>query len=188
MKHSSTNEELMQLLSQDNERAFTELYQRFWQTLFAIAYNRLKEIPTAEDIVHDVFASLWKNRHTVKVDSLENYLATAVKYMVLAQVKKQAHARKYQSQTTALYIPAMAEEDSVHYRRILAMVQEEINQLPEKCRLIFRCSREQGMSTRQIAQSLHISPKTVDNQLHKALTHLRLKMKHILFNMLSVLC
>ena len=177
----------MQLLSHGDEQAFTELYRRFWETLFAMAYNRLKDMQAAEDIVHDIFAGLWKNRHTIKVDSLENYLASAVKYMVLAHVKKQAHARKYQTQTASLYIPAVSEEDSIHYRRILAMVQQEINQLPEKCRLIFRYSRELGMSTRQIAQSLQISPKTVDNQLHKALMHLRLKMKHLLFNILFFL-
>ena len=56
------NQELLHLVSKDDKMAFTELYHRFWQQLFAIAVNRTKEKQTAEDIVHDVFASLWVNR------------------------------------------------------------------------------------------------------------------------------
>ena len=85
---SYNNNELLDLLSKSDEFAFSEIYDRFWQKLFAIAYNRLKEIQTAEDIVHDVLVSLWANRERVTIESLENYLATAAKYMVMAKIKK----------------------------------------------------------------------------------------------------
>jgi RNA polymerase sigma-70 factor (ECF subfamily) len=175
-----TNEELLLRISQGSEEAFTALYNRFWETLFAIAYNRLKDIQLSEDVVHDVFASLWKNRQNLQIEHIDNYLATAVKYAVLAQIKKKLHAKTYATQTTALHLPESGAEDTIHYRHILEMMQQEINLLPEKCRLIFKYSREKGMSTQQIAQSLHISPKTVDNQIHKALLRLKNKMKHLL--------
>lgn len=182
-----TDEELMYQVSKDSERAFNELYDRFWEKLFAIAYNRLKDLQVAEDVVQDVFTSLWNNRRALEAVSLNNYLAAAVKYMTLAHFRKQEYARKFTLETAFRQTTETPTETVIHYRGVLKLVNEEVNLLPEKCRLIFRCSRQNGMSTKEIARHLHISPKTVDNQLNKALHHLRLKMKHLLFGLLSFL-
>jgi RNA polymerase sigma-70 factor (ECF subfamily) len=172
---SYNNNELLSLLSEGDELAFAEIYNRFWQKLFAIAYNRLKEIQTAEDIVHDVLVSLWSNRKKVSIESLENYLATAAKYMVLAKIKKKERQRIYNNnashQAPVFDLPM---ETSLHYKYILEIVKNEVEKLPEKCRLIFKCSRNAGMPVKQIAKELNISPKTVENQLNKALKQLKL--------------
>lgn len=164
------------MLSKSDELAFAEIYDRFWQKLFAIAYNRLKEIQTAEDIVHDVLVSLWANRERVTIESLENYLATAAKYMVLAKIKKKVRERVYNTTITLHRAPVfdLPIESSLHYKYILEMVKNEVEKLPEKCRLIFKCSRNAGMPVKQIATKLNISPKTVENQLNKALKQLKL--------------
>ena len=62
--------ELLYLLAQNDKAAFTELYNRYWQKLYAIAYNRLKETQTAEDIVHDVMAGLWSSREKINIELL----------------------------------------------------------------------------------------------------------------------
>lgn len=172
--HLYDNKSLLTLLSGSDEFAFTEIYNRFWQKLFAITYNRLKEIQSAEDIVHDVFASLWTNRKKIEIESLDKYLATAAKYLVLAKIKKKEQERIYKStfhQTTVFELPV---ETSLHYKRILEIVKTEVEKLPEKCQLIFKYSRNEGMPVKQIAKELSISPKTVENQLNKALKHLKL--------------
>jgi len=92
---SYNNETLLELLTQGDEYAFTEIYDRFSKKLFAVAYSRLKEVQEAEDIVHDVFASLWANRTKVEVKSLENYLAVAAKYTVFAKIKRKEYQRLY---------------------------------------------------------------------------------------------
>ena len=74
---SYRDEDLLILLAKNDKDAFTELYNRYWAVLFGIAYNRLQQAVTAEDIVHDVFLSLWKNKTDQKILQLENYLATA---------------------------------------------------------------------------------------------------------------
>lgn len=172
---SYNNNELLNLLSESDERAFGEIYNRFWQKLFAIAYNRLNEIQTAEDIVHDVLVSLWSNREKVSIESLENYLATAAKYMVLAKIKKKERQRIYNNsashQAPVFDLPM---ETSLHYKYILEIVKNEVEKLPEKCKLIFKYSRNAGMPVKQIAKELNISPKTVENQLNKALKQLKL--------------
>ena len=165
------------MLSKSDKYAFTEIYTRFWQKLFAIAYNRLKEIQAAEDIVHDIFASLWANRNKIEIESLDNYLATAAKYIVLAKIKKKEQERIYKKTFHQVPVFDLPVETSLHYKRILEIVKNEVEKLPEKCRLIFKYSRNEGMPVKQIAKELSISPKTVENQLNKALKQLKLATK-----------
>lgn len=170
---SYTEKQLLDLLSKSDELAFTEVYHRYWQKLVATAYSRLKEIPEAEDTVHDVFASLWANRQKTEIKSLENYLATAAKYIVLDKIKKRERNRVYQNSQAETPVFEMAIDTSLHYKRILELLKTEVEKLPERCRLIFWYSRNKGLTTSQIAEELHISPKTVENQLNKALKQLR---------------
>lgn len=173
MYASFENTVLVDLLSKDDEKAFTELYNRYWQKLFAIAYNRLVEVETAEDVVHDVFAGLWSNRHKIAIESLENYLATATKYLVLTKIKRKIRERSFVASIDIAPVGELTTESSIHYKQILDLVNQEVEVLPEKCRLIFKCSRNEGLTTKQIANRLHLSPKTVENQLTKALTRLK---------------
>jgi RNA polymerase sigma-70 factor (ECF subfamily) len=167
------NDLLLELLSKDDELAFTELYSRYWKKLFAVAYNRLKEIQSAEDVVHDVFASLWANRRKSKMVLLENYLATATKYMVFAKIKKILKERNYSNDSHQTPLIDLPIETSLHYKRILEIIKIEVEKLPEKCKVIFKFSRNDGMSVKMIAKKLDISPKTVENQLNKALRQLK---------------
>lgn len=174
------NKILLRLLCEGDETAFTELYHRYWKSLFSIAYNRLREMQTAEDIVHDVFASLWTNRQKIHIDSLENYLATAVKYMVLARIKRMERDRVFKLNTGSEIQEDVTVENKVHFKRILEIIELEVEKLPEKCKLIFKYSREQGMPAKDIARVMQISPKTVENQLNKALRQLKLVAKSFL--------
>ena len=171
---SYDNKILLDLLSTGDELAFTELYDRFWKKLFAIAYNRLKEVQAAEDIVHDIFVALWANREKSAIGSLDNYLATAVKYMVLAKIKLKERERIYNNTRQQVPLFDLPVETSLHYKRMLEIVKTEVEKLPEKCKLIFKYSRDEGMPVKQIAEELSISPSTVENQLNKALKQLRL--------------
>lgn len=177
---SYTTDELLGFLTKSDEFAFTEIYERFWNKLFAISYNRLGEYDVAEDVVHDVFTSLWANRTKAEIASLENYLATATKYMVLLKIKKKERERIYNNTLNEVPVTELPIEASLHYKKILEIVKIEIEKLPERCRLIFKYSRNDGMSVKDIAQQLDISPKTVENQVNKALTHLRLATRSFL--------
>lgn len=167
------SKELLALLKQDSSSAFTQIYYRYWKRLFGIAYNRLKETEAAEDIVHDVFTALWDNRHIIQIDTLESYLAAATKYMVLGRFRKLEREKKYNNALHATSITDISPESSLHYKRILEIVKRQVDSLPERCRLIFIYSRNEGMSAKQIAQKLNISPKTVENQLTKAIKSIK---------------
>jgi RNA polymerase sigma-70 factor (ECF subfamily) len=178
---------LLELLSQSDEQAFMTIYHRYWQKIFTIAHNRLQNSQEAEDIVHDVFFSLWQNRQTQQIQQLENYLAVATKYKVLTRIKSQLRERQYRESIDTGIVVDMPIENRLHYKRILMLVMTEVEKLPEKCRIIFQYSRNEGMSVKQIAKVMHISPKTVENQLNKALRHLRTAVRTFLPLLLAVL-
>lgn len=179
--------ELLYLLTQNDKAAFTELYNRYWQKLYAIAYNRLKETQTAEDIVHDVLVGLWVSRDKINIDLLENYLATATKYAVLGKFRKKERERRFQNSLQQTQVIELPIEDELHCKKILEVIKNEVEHLPERCRLIFKCSREEGKPVKQIARELKLSPKTVENQLTKAIKQLRLATKSLLHSFFSFL-
>lgn len=178
MKGYSLNSDdaLLCLLAQDDELAFNEIYRRYWRILFGIASGKLKSSFLAEDIIHDVFASLWKNRKSIYIQSLQHYLASSTRYLVFKAIRKstlQQHSVLSASVEFKL-------EDSLHNKCLLEFVTREIDTLPLRCRTIFKYSRERGMSNKEIAMEMQISSKTVENQINKALHHLRFSMKKML--------
>lgn len=175
--------ELMLLIRQGDEAAFAELYNRYWQRLYAIAWNRLQDKAAVEDIIHDVFTGLWANRQQVQPENPENYLAVAVKYAVFNRVKKNIREREKLAGFAA-ETPAVQDniETALHHKQLLERVWQEAEKLPERCRLIFSCSREKGMPVKEIARQLGLSPKTVENQLGKALRQLKMAARSLLHN------
>ncbi|MFN8253932.1 MAG: RNA polymerase sigma-70 factor [Ferruginibacter sp.] len=174
---------LVQLLANGDEGAFNEIYHRYWTQLFAMAVNRLKDKSAAEDVVHDVFAGLWHNRTAVQIDKLENYLAVAVKYTILNVLRKRQYEKHYLETAIGTVNVEAVTEQQVQYKWLLQKVQTEIEKLPEKCRLIFKYSRNQGMPVKEIARQLHLSPKTVENQLTRAIRQLRVAVKSAIFSL-----
>lgn len=172
-----SDNELLHLLSADDEKAFTNIYNRYWRVVFAIAYGRLKDAHLAEDILNDVFASLWSNRNKSEIISLENYLASATKYLVFASIRKKSHEERYYASSELK--PELNIENDYFYKQLYEFATKEIESLPERCRLVFRY-REKGMSNSEIAMQMKISIKTVENQINKAFHHLRFAMKKIL--------
>ena len=169
-----SNDELLSLLRSDHQAAFNEIYRRHWQTLYAVAYNRLRDRQKSEDAVHDVFSSLWANRHKSEINNLNAYLATAVKFRVLETIRKEFHKQTY-IQHSSQHVPAESHDISLalHHKRLLQALNEEVQNLPEKCRLVFKYSREANMPIKQIAREMDLSTSTVENHLNKALKRLR---------------
>ena len=163
-------------MSTNDEKAFTEIYNRYWKVVFAIGIGRLKDVHLAEDILHDVFGSLWANRSKTEIISLQNYLASATKYLVFASIRKKTQEQRYYASQLK---PNVDVENDYMYKQLYEFAAREIESLPERCRLVFKY-RERGMSNSEIAMQMKISIKTVENQINKAFHHLRFVMRKIL--------
>lgn len=170
--------ELLELVKLSDGKAFDEVYQRYWRKLYALAYYHLKDSSEAEDVVQEIFVSLWASRERANIRSLYAYLATATKYAVFN------HFSQPGGKTTSLESlmnsqdAALSPADS---RLMEREIREEISKLPEKCRLVFRYSREEGLCNKSISEKLNISTKAVEKHITRALRQLRVQLKHFTF-------
>lgn len=170
----------LERLAADDAEAFNAIYTHFWERLFAVAYRRLEDRAEAEDVVHDVFISLWTHRHRAEIIDIDKYLAVAVKYAVLARIRNRRKRSLLLKGLNFASNMTHDQQDRLDQKLLLERLAGAVERLPDKCRLIFKYSREQGMPVRDIAETLHISPRTVEHQLSKALRRLRFAMRSFL--------
>lgn len=170
---------LVEQLALDNQRALREIFDRYWERLYAVAYNRLRMEEAAEDVVQEVLTALWVRRHEVQIEHLDRYLATAVKYAVFYEIRKRR--RREELETNMEYLQQgrqfLSPEDTLLYKGFMEQIETEMNRLPEKCKLVFQYSREHGLSNKEIAEKLQISPKTVEAHISRAIRQLRTAFK-----------
>lgn len=168
------DEQLLDLIQKNDDRtAFTELYNRYWDKIFILAANALQSPEEAEECVQDIFCSLWNRRKELRLKySLYTYLAVAVKYRIINILDKAFRQKQRAAKMVVEDSFAASAETLLLEKELFARLEKAVNLLPEKCRLVFKMSREQGKTHKQIAEELQISEKTVNNHLTKALKDL----------------
>jgi RNA polymerase sigma-70 factor (family 1) len=169
-------DELINLLRQDKLGAFREIYTRYWKQLYADAYKRLKNKEMAEEIVQEVFTSLWHKRGTLNItQTLGGYLFTSVSNLVIDQYRKDLVRARYKESFKLVYSETdNSTEDAILVKELEHTIEHEVNSLPDKCRSVFELSRVEHKTNKEIAYELGISEKTVEHHITKALKHIRL--------------
>ncbi|PSL47947.1 RNA polymerase sigma-70 factor (ECF subfamily) [Chitinophaga niastensis] len=175
--------DLVQMINADDHHAFTAIYYRYWKRLYVLAYDRLRSRQMAEDVVQDVLTGLWQRRGQTVIRSLPAYLATANRYAVFTQLSKMIPVTTVEALPEAVQAVA---DDTAQLHFLQQSMQEQLQQLPEKCRLVFDYSRNMGMSNKEIATELRISEKAVEKHITKALQRLRVQFRNY-FHILSAL-
>jgi RNA polymerase sigma-70 factor (family 1) len=171
-----TDDQFTKLLQQGDRNAFTEIYNKYWKKLLAIAYNHTKNKTAAEEITQEVFISLWNRRESIQIKTLANYLATAAKFAIFKQIQRQRRQREIEA-SGYNYKPFSMDESAIDALFLQDYIDGIVNELPEKCRLVFKYSREAGLSIPEISREMNIAEKTVESHLTKALKVLRLKLR-----------
>ncbi len=172
-KIAQSDTELVAQLQLGNELALAAIYRKYWQQLYLSAYNVLKDKLACEDIIQELFIKLWNNRHSIEINvSLKAYLYAATRYEVYRQVKNgKVTSDVFDRLFESLQTPV--EYENIEYKELMTRVSLVVNTLPDKCREVYKLSREDYLSHKQIASRLNISTKTVENHIAKALRQLR---------------
>lgn len=171
--------ELFNLLKQGDQAAFEEIYRRYWVELYNAAYKRLPEKEKCQDIIQNVFLSLWTRRAEVAVENPAAYLHTAVRFQVLKHIARNPKGSFLTQSFQDELISPLASDAELLEKEVKNLITYFIEALPQKRRNIFVMHYYEGLSTAKIATELHISQKTVQNQLHTASHALRLKLTHM---------
>lgn len=181
------DEVLLKLLKDGQISAFDEIYNRYWDRLYVAAYKRLQSKETSEELIQDLFTSLWLNKEQVQVHTaLSAYLFTSVRYLVINQIHKEIVRNNYRM-SLKLKRADNSTEETVMLNDLMLTLNVAVEQLPQKCKSVFNLSRREYKSNKEIAAELGISEKTVENQLTKALRHLRLGLSSLLLSLVLFL-
>jgi RNA polymerase sigma-70 factor (ECF subfamily) len=171
---SHPDEHLFSLLKNDDERAFTELYERYWKKLLVRANILLNSREDAEELVHDIFVSLWNKRDTLVIlHSFHTYIAAMLQYGCFKILAKRRHLRIKKTAGADPDPVDFSTQQWLDFNDLRNEMEMAVNRLPDKCRLIFRLSREEHLSDKEIARRLDLSVNTVRTQMHRALQRLR---------------
>jgi RNA polymerase sigma-70 factor, ECF subfamily len=174
---TETENDLLLYLAQGRQSAFRSIYDAYYRYLVVTAYQYLRDNDLARDTVQEVFADLWRRRQELpELTSLKAYLRRSVCNKALDILR---HRKRWQTDDEIPEIVSNLHraDELTETLELTQAVQLAISELPEKCRAVFLLSRYEQQSHKEIATQLDISTKTIENQMTKALKHLRLRLE-----------
>lgn len=170
-----THELIHRIQFNDDESAFNELYKHYVVKLYQFAYSFLDDREAGEEIVNDVFLKIWVGRQ--KLDSIRNlqvYLYVAVKNACLNHLRSISSKKIKEIKVTEAYYFHLSVDPAqlLISKELKTKVLNAVNELPPRCRLIFKMVKEDDLSCNEVATILGLSNKTVFAQLTIALKKL----------------
>ena len=174
--------ELVELLIGGSRDALGELYARYKKRLMYTCIQYLRDDIDAEDIVHDIFLQLWEKRHYLNPElSFLGYMQTIVQNNILKKIRHfDVHSRFSKNILTYEIDSTNETEDTIIANDYARLLDKLIERLPPKQKEIFRLSRIEGRTYKEISELLHISDENVRNQISLALKKIKDQLlKHI---------
>ncbi len=171
------DQELLTYLRQNHRGAYNEIYNRYWKKMLLVAWNHCRNNIIAKDIVQEVLIDLWEKQPTCSINSLSAYLATAVKFKIFDQYKKEQRRNSLAKQYY-VYEDICLDEQKLDARFLQDIINGIVEEMPEKCRLVFHYSRNLGLKNSEIAEQTNTTKKTVENNLNRALKIIRCELKN----------
>lgn len=174
MNIDATDEELIALLAKNSDLAIEQIFQKYYEYLCNIIYRYLRDGALAEDIAQDVFMELWRKHSSIRIQtSLKAYLKRAAVNKTLNFIRDNKISFDGEDELPGLQGNMVSATAQMEAEEMQLLINQAIDELPERCRMIFLLSRFEDMTYKEIAQKLNISVKTVENQISKALKVLR---------------
>lgn len=156
-----------------DERLFRAFFDRYYLVVYRRLYWLLGNQSIAEELCQDIFVSLWQRRLSLPpVDNWEAYLLKSATFKAIDYKRKGTGILSFTDKIEDNAEP-VGDEAGDESTDLSEALQREIAALPDRCQIIFKLSRYEQMSYAEIAKTLEISPKTVENQIGKALKILR---------------
>lgn len=168
------DEDLLSCIKQDDENAYTALYNRYWKRMFWQIARKLNSSAIAEELVQDIFADIWIRRHKIVIQSsFAAYLSAAVKYKIINTQAKQYRELSYKRHQEYIQETTLnTVEEYLSFEELREHLEQELALLPEKCSLSFKLCREEGFSQKEAAIQLQTTPKAIERNIARAVKSL----------------
>ena len=169
------NNLLINRIIEGDQIAFKAFFEQYYPLLIEFSRYFVKSNQNAEEVVTDVFVKVWYNREKLlEIKDLKAYLFTLTKRESLNYIRNNKLNNKLFVQLDdQLKITVVNPEYEYLYAEILEVLNNAINDLPEKCRLVFQMVKEKGMKYKEVAALLEISEKAVEMHVSKALHRIK---------------
>ena len=169
------DKQILDLLKIGDEKAITMMYEKYAEKLYISAYNMLKNKEASEDIIQEVFISIWNKKETLEVKTtLKSYLYACVAYKVYSHFRKNKENFKVELlEGFNTQVQYLNPETKLIQDEFINHINSIIDALPPRCKQVFQMSREEQLSHKEIALKLNISTKTIETHITKAIKALR---------------
>lgn len=167
--------DIFELIKNSDRNAYEQLFKMYYTPLVSFARNIIRDTDAAEDLVQEVFVKIWERKHTIEIKtSVKAYLYMAVKNHCLNKLKtEQRNAFLNDEMADDVRVATNNTEEYSNTIELSKHIDNALNLLPPKCAVIFKMSRFEDKTYKEIAESLELSVKTVENQMGKALSIMR---------------
>ncbi|GAA3553409.1 RNA polymerase sigma-70 factor [Snuella lapsa] len=169
--HKDENQNLI------NSKTFRVVYLNHWDKLYVYAFNILKDKKICEDLVQDIFFTLWKNRNTTNIHNISGYLFQSLKFKIYKHFRDTKFIDMDIEKFHNIKETSESPYDMITLQDLERIVAIHSEKLPKRCQEIFYLSRFECLSHKEIADKLNISIRTVKNQISVALKHLKVHLE-----------
>ena len=166
--------DLLTRLKNDDRSAFEVMYRRHWQQLYDFAFMKTHDANVAEEIIQDLFVTIWEKRTLLQIANLRSYLFTSVRNRVIDHYKEKVFAELDNIE------PPQAPEYSFFLEELEATMRDSIARLPVKTQRIFLLNRFEGHTVREISAELNLPERTVEYHITQALRIMKTLLKEFI--------
>ena len=165
-------------IRQGNLKEFEKVFKEFYPHLCLYALRFVKTKDLSEEIVQNLFCQIWENRKDLNIHtSIKAYLYRSTYHNALQVLRKKGSQNKYEEYVKHHHNEYESTSNTLEEKEINKIVQQTLSTLPQRCGIIFKMSRFEGLKYQEIAKKLSISVKTVEANMGKALKAFRHNLK-----------
>ena len=177
MKTANKETLLIKKIREGDEHAFEIVFLKYYSSLCRFSWKYVHSEVIAEEVVQEVFATVWEKRLQLDPDGhLRGLLYDATRNKALNYIKHQKIVDDYIAETRQKMndnIFPLASSTDGKYEEVIRIIDKVVDELPTKSKRVYKLNREEGLTYREIADYLEISVKTVESQMSRVLKTLR---------------
>ncbi|SMG39634.1 RNA polymerase sigma-70 factor [Sphingobacterium psychroaquaticum] len=164
---------------QINKKQFETLFQLYWKRMFLFTVKTVADEEDAKEIVQEVFKSLWERSNNLELADAERYLLRSVKLKSLEYLRNKGNKIRHHKVILHNKTPYY-EDNNFQYKELKNQLNTVVESLPNQCKNVFKMSREEGLTNKEIAGNLLITERAVEYHISKALSIIRLRLSESL--------